>query len=355
MIRYFAFFFISLLISLSFSSAFGMVDNFTTDKSIYHKDDSLIISGNVSYDPEIPFVTIQIFTPGKSNFADFNTVPINSDGSFSVTFHVGGPTWTSDGTYSIKVTYGGSMEKSIEYKEYSTTATTSEPEQKKSEPIPKQTPESTPEPTLEPEFTKTSEPISNSESSFATLKFKIPNFPSLDKSPQFYIDRYNDEPNYKSWFDSQFHFNSIYDVVSYKTTHVDGFPSLDKSPQFYIDRYNDEPNYKSWFDSQFQDGSIYNILGYEDPISIPTWIQNNAKWWATGEISDSVFVTGIEFLLENNIIMISNITPSGNISGDEIPDWIRNNAHWWSQDLISEDEFVNSLKFLIQEGIIIIN
>ncbi len=59
-------------------------------------------------------------------------------------------------------------------------------------------------------------------------------------------------------------------------------------------------------------------------------------------------------MLENNIIMISNI-PSGDASGDEIPTWVRNNAHWWSQDLISEYEFVNSLKFLIQEGIIVIN
>jgi len=59
-------------------------------------------------------------------------------------------------------------------------------------------------------------------------------------------------------------------------------------------------------------------------------------------------------MLENNIIMISNIS-SGNVSGDKIPDWIRNNAYWWSHNLISEDEFVNSLKFLIQEGIIVIN
>jgi len=303
MIRYFGIFFFSLLITLSFSLAFGEVQDFTTDKSLYHKDDSLNISGNVSYDSEIPFVTIQIFTPGKSNFADFNTVPINYDGSFSVIFHVGGPTWTSDGVYPIKVTYGGSMEKSIEYKEYSTTTTTSDPEPS---PEPEFTP--TPELTPEPEFTPNTEPISDSESSFATLKLKIPNFPSLDKSPQFYIDR-----------------------------------------------YNNEPNYKPWFDSQFPDTSIYNILGYEDPVSIPDWIRNNAEWWAAGAITDSTFVTGIEFLLENNIIMISNISPSGNISGDEIPDWIRNNAHWWSQDLISEDEFVNSLKFLIQEGIIVIN
>ena len=222
------------------------------------------------FDPEIPFVTIQIFTPGKSNFADFNTIPVNPDGSFSAVFHVGGPTWTSDGVYQIKVTYDGIMEKSVEYKEYSTT-----------------TPEST--------------------SSFTTLKSQIPNFPSFDKSPQYYIDRYNNEPNYKSWFDSQF-------------TGI----------------------------------SIYNVLGYEDPISLPDWIQDYAGQWATGAIPDSAFVTGIEFLLENNVIMISNIS-SQNISDDEIPNWIRNNALWWSQNLISEDEFVNSLKFLIQERIIMIN
>ena len=59
-------------------------------------------------------------------------------------------------------------------------------------------------------------------------------------------------------------------------------------------------------------------------------------------------------MMDKNIIMISNISPSGNISEDKIPEWIRNSAHWWSQDLISEDEFVSSLKFLIQEGIIVI-
>jgi len=293
--RYFVIFILFLLIPLSFTSAFGIVDDFTTNKSLYHKDDQLNISGNVSYDPKIPFVTIQIFTPGKSNFADFNTVPANSDGSFSAVFHVGGPTWTSDGIYPVKVTYDGNLEKSIEYKESSTT--TPEPESI-----------STPESTPELESTSTPESTPETESTFTTLKLEIPNFPSLDVSPQFYIDRYNNEPDYKSWFDSQF------------------------------------PNV-----------SIYNILGYEDPVSVPDWIRNNAEWWATGNIPDSTFVSGIEFLLENNIIMISNIPSSEDVSGDEIPDWIRNNAHWWSQDLISEDEFVNSLKFLIQEGIIVIN
>ena len=82
MTRFFYLFFVFLLIPGSFIFAFASVDDFTTDKSEYYKDDQLVISGTVSYDPSIPFVTIQIFTPGKSNFADFNTIPANSDGSF---------------------------------------------------------------------------------------------------------------------------------------------------------------------------------------------------------------------------------------------------------------------------------
>ena len=86
---------------------------------------------------------------------------------------------------------------------------------------------------------------------------------------------------------------------------------------------------------------------------MPDWIHNNAELWAIGEINDSEFISGIEFMLENNIIMVST-TSTGNISNDDVPDWIRNTAHWWSQDLISEDEFINSLEYMIREGIIII-
>ncbi|QLH02687.1 hypothetical protein C5F47_03515 [Nitrosopumilus cobalaminigenes] len=336
--------FLLLLIPSMIFSAFALVDDFTTDKSLYHSGDQLTISGTVSYDSDVPFVTIQIFTPGKSNFADFNTIPANPDGSFSATFNVGGPTWTSDGIYPIKITYDGNLEKSIEYQEF----LESSPPAPKTESTPEPTPEITSEST--PDVSDDPEPVST----FSTLKLSIPNFPALDKSPQYYIDRYNDESSYKSWFDSQFPNDSIADVVGYQLTHIDNFPALDKSPQYYIDRYNDESSYKSWFDSQFPNDSIYNVLGYEDPVSVPSWIRNNAEWWATGKINDSAFVSGIEFMLEHNIIMVST-NPSGNISDEDIPDWIRNNAHWWSQDLISEDEFVNSLEYLIREGIISVN
>lgn len=321
------------LFSFSFFSAYGVVDEISTDKSVYFNGDTLFISGSVSSEMENPSVNVLVFAPLHSTIVTIAFPPptANSNGDFSTSINVGGPTWSTYGTYFVQVTSeGSSKEISIEYLE-----------------------SSTPEPTLEP-TPSTPEP----ESIFTTLKLEIPNSPSFDKTPQYYIDRYNHDQNYKSWFDSQFPFNSINDVVGYKLTTLDGFPSIDKSPQYYLDKYHNldgkNPNYKSWFDSTFPNSSIYNILGYVEPVSVPDWIRNNAEWWAIGEIPDYEFVAGIEYMLDKNIIMISNISPSGNISEDQIPEWIRNSAHWWSQDLISEDEFVSSLKFLLQEGIIII-
>jgi len=292
MIHYFAIFFLSLLIPLSFSSAFGVVEDFTTSKSVYYEDEQLSISGNVSYDAEIPYVTIQIFTPGKSNFADFNTILVNSDGSFSTAFHVGGPTWTSYGSYSIKVTYDGSIEKSIEYKKSSTTTSESNP---KTSPEPTSNPTTSPEPTSNP--TTTSEPTT----------------PKPKPRPSF----------------------------------VDP----EKDPQYYIDRYNNEAIYKEWFDENYPDYTIKEAVGL--PESIPVWIKDYAKGWAEGQITESDFVSGIEYMIKEKIIYIPDLPSQVSTTVNEaVPDWIKNNAKWWADEQISEDEFANSLKFLIQEGII---
>ena len=37
---------------------------------------------------------------------------------------------------------------------------------------------------------------------------------------------------------------------------------------------------------------------------IPAWIKNNAGWWADGQIPDSAFVQGIQFLIKEGIIVI---------------------------------------------------
>lgn len=38
---------------------------------------------------------------------------------------------------------------------------------------------------------------------------------------------------------------------------------------------------------------------------IPSWIKTNAGWWAEGQISDSDYVEGIQWLIENGVIRIT--------------------------------------------------
>ena len=85
---------------------------------------------------------------------------------------------------------------------------------------------------------------------------------------------------------------------------------------------------------------------------VPSWIKNNAKWWAQKQIGDSDFISGIQFMIQQKIILVSG-TPGESAQGDvPVPEWVRNNAGWWADDQISEDEFVKALEFLIQNGII---
>ena len=40
--------------------------------------------------------------------------------------------------------------------------------------------------------------------------------------------------------------------------------------------------------------------------AIPSWIKNNAGWWADDKISDSDFLSGIKFLVETIIIQFQS-------------------------------------------------
>ncbi len=42
----------------------------------------------------------------------------------------------------------------------------------------------------------------------------------------------------------------------------------------------------------------------EDDSNIPEWIKTNAEWWASGQIDDKTFATGIEFLIKIGLIVV---------------------------------------------------
>ena len=97
-------------------------------------------------------------------------------------------------------------------------------------------------------------------------------------------------------------------------------------------------------------GNKANVLS--DAL-IPDWIRNNANWWVEGNIDDSAFVAGIQYLIKEGIISIPETTKSSTSSGSqEIPAWIKNNADWWSQGLISDDDFVKGIQYLVENQVI---
>jgi len=94
---------------------------------------------------------------------------------------------------------------------------------------------------------------------------KVPGFPNPERTLQYYLDRYNDEPNYKDWFDRNFPDQTIEDVLlatksGSVSNNIPNFPDPEKDLQYYLDRYNDEPNYKDWFDRNFPDQTIQSVV-----------------------------------------------------------------------------------------------
>ena len=92
----------------------------------------------------------------------------------------------------------------------------------------------------------------------------------------------------------------------------------------------------------------------EPEISVPSWIKNNAGWWADGQIDDGSFVSGIQWLISNGVMTIPP-TEQGTVSDNVIPGWIKNNAGWWSDGSIPDNAFVSGLQWLISNGIITIS
>ncbi|RDJ38689.1 MAG: hypothetical protein DWQ13_03275 [Crenarchaeota archaeon] len=116
------------------------------------------------------------------------------------------------------------------------------------------------------------------------------------KNPQYYVDRYNNEPSYKDWFDQNFPGITIYQAVGIsepkstppppepepepkpksepksepsptKDNGIAKFVDPKKDPQYYVDRYNNEPSYKAWFETNYPDMTIYEAVGLPAPQS----------------------------------------------------------------------------------------
>src|SRR3990170_1096686 len=89
---------------------------------------------------------------------------------------------------------------------------------------------------------------------------------------EYYLNRYNSEPAFKAWFDTNFKDYSIEEVLelAIPVTFSKSQSKLDlhyknSDLQKYIDIYNNEPMYKDWFDRKYHGHTIYDIIGIPEP------------------------------------------------------------------------------------------
>ena len=96
---------------------------------------------------------------------------------------------------------------------------------------------------------------------------------------------------------------------------------------------------------------VFNTASAQEN-TIPAWIKNNAGWWAEGQIDDTTFIDGLEYLISKDILIVDAVQTSKYSEG--IPEWVKQNANWWSSNEVTDTEFLNSIKYLVENGIITI-
>lgn len=89
-------------------------------------------------------------------------------------------------------------------------------------------------------------------------------------------------------------------------------------------------------------------------VVIPSWVKKNAGYWSAGQVGDTDFVQGMQYLIQQGMMKILTSAQSSttNSSSQQIPSWIKNNAGWWASGQISDGEFVKGMQWLVSNGII---
>jgi len=210
----------------------------STDKSDYSYGDPLTVTGQVDTVEEGQFIVLQIINPTQSDIVIADQFLPTSQGFFSKTYPLEGPKLNLDGIYTLKIFYGEWFESTFQFKTKVTSVSSSE-----SSSNPTTSSDSTPEPKLQSE---------------EKLKKKsVPDF----------VD-----PN--------------------------------ENPQYYIDRYYNEPNYKEWFDRNYPDYTIEEAVGLELKTKLPDWVRNIFIWYGEDKISEDELIGALQFLIKEGIIKV---------------------------------------------------
>ena len=72
----------------------------------------------------------------------------------------------------------------------------------------------------------------------------------------------------------------------------------------------------------------------EDDHEIPEWLKTIALWWVNDKVDDIEFVTAIQYLIKDKIIILPETSQQS-----EYPRWLTNNAGLWAAKIFTNSDF----------------
>ena len=100
---------------------------------------------------------------------------------------------------------------------------------------------------------------------------------------------------------------------------------------------------------------LSDTLTAEPVTIIPNWIKIHAGWWAGGQINDSAYLQGIQYLIKEGIMVIPSTERSESSGSQEVPGWVKNSAKWWATNQIDDIAYISGIQYLVSVGIIVVS
>ncbi len=249
-------------------SAFAQTSQITmaTDKQSYTTDDMITISGTLSSPGASNSAVIQVFSPSNT-LVQIGTFTISPDGTYSTTVKAEGSSWTSDGSYTIKVLYVSPP----------VTAVASQNILFK---ISQQPSAQAPQQSSQTQGTTQTSPVQDQQKS--ALEKKIQDRIALANKLKVTLNQNTSQPNSQEipfW--------------------------IKDSARRWHDGTIDNTGFGKSIQYMVSSGLVKTDLQISPTDSldhIPSWVKNVAGWWSEGAIQDYDYINSIQFLLDERII-----------------------------------------------------
>jgi len=267
--------FVVLGIILS-GSAFAQTGQITmaTDKKSYTTDDIITISGTLSSPGALNSAVIQVFSPSNT-LVQIGTITISPDGTYSTTVKAEGSSWTSDGSYEIKVLYVSPPVTAVASQIISFKVTQSSAQ------APQQDTPQTTQPSA-PQTNQPGPPQTSQDQEKSALEKQIQDRIALGNK-----------------------LKGVLNQNASKTNSQDIPFWVKDSARRWHDGTIDSIGFGKSIQYMVSSGLVktdVQITHTDSLDHIPTWVKNVAGWWSEGAIQDYDYINSMQFLLDERII-----------------------------------------------------